>query len=136
MNVVHAGPLTAAELRRAVQQADPTALLVPPRILRRVIRQDRSVGGMRVPHRRLYLVERTRLPATATRDEMGLPGGAELPAEVLLLPLPDEGELARLPRGEVLLRYSRLLFHGAAHRAFAALKLDEPAVRERFEKIG
>lgn len=136
MNVAPTGPLTSADLLPAVQQADPSALLVPLRVLRRVIRQDRRIGGLRVPHRRLYLIDREKLLAIASPAELGLPPGAEPPPEPLLLPYPDDAELARTPRGVVLQWYSRLLFHGAVHRALAALRLDEAAARERLARIG
>ena len=37
--------LTQQELERLVQEREPAALLVSPRILRRVIKRDRELGG-------------------------------------------------------------------------------------------
>ena len=55
--------LTVAELESALREADASVLLVPPRILRRVIKQDRQVPGpgLRVPHRKTYVVGRQPL---------------------------------------------------------------------------
>ena len=52
--------LGTAELQRLLSGADPSALLVPPRLLRRVIKQERGIPGMglQVPHRKTYVVRR------------------------------------------------------------------------------
>ena len=46
--------LTLTELENAVRAADPAAFLVLPRILRRVVKQDRRLSGfgLKVPHRK------------------------------------------------------------------------------------
>jgi hypothetical protein len=121
-------------LQERVAQADPSALLVAPRLLRRVIRADRQVATLRVPHRHLHLIDRDRLLAIASADELGLPPGRQLPPQVLLLPQPDD--LGRTPDDQILRRYARLLFHGEAHRAFDRLTLDDAAVRDRVGRVG
>ena len=57
--------ITLAELQRILSQAEPAALLVPPRILRRVIKQDRRLGGLglQVPHRKSYALDRDAVRA-------------------------------------------------------------------------
>ncbi|HQU47129.1 MAG TPA: hypothetical protein PK867_30270, partial [Pirellulales bacterium] len=71
-------PLSVSELERALADIEPAALLAPPRILRRVIKQDRQIGGigLKVPHRKLYLIDAERLLEIVDRDELGLPSHA------------------------------------------------------------
>src|SRR5437016_4251791 len=91
--------LTIADLQGAVAQAEPAALLVQPRILRRVIKKDRRLSGpgLQVPHRKSYAVDRDDLLRIADRATLGLAPDRELPATVLLLPLPDAAQLAAWP---------------------------------------
>src|SRR3954469_3386336 len=119
MSVSHEPRLDAAELRRILQAADPAALLVPPRLLRRVIKHDRRLTGLglQVPHRKSYVIGRDALLALADRDELGLEPDRELPSTVLLLARPEPEDLAAWPRGPLLVKYWRLLFHAAVHRA-------------------
>src|SRR6476646_7010556 len=121
MSVSHESRLDAAEVRRLLRAADPAALLVPPRLLRRVIKHDRKLTGLglQVPHRKSYVIGRDALLALAGRDELGLDPGRELPPTVLLLARPEPEELAARPRGQLLVKYWRLLFHAAVHRAVA-----------------
>ena len=41
-----AGGMSMEELRRALRAADPSAVLVPPRVLRRVIKHDRKMASL------------------------------------------------------------------------------------------
>ena len=109
-----------------MRTADPAALLILPRILRRVIKQDRQLSGfgLRVPHRTSYWIGREPLLAAVDKTELGLSEDAVLPEKVLLLARPDPQELAETPAADVLTYYWRLLFHGRVH-----LALDERAAR-------
>lgn len=135
-------PLTVEELERLLHAADPAVLLVPPRLLRRVIKQDRNLGsiGLQVPHRKSYVLGRERLLRVATPEELALPAGRELPEKVILLgrPLPDT--LTQLPRGTVLVKFWRMLFHARVHLAlderWAKDGLSEASFRERIRRIG
>lgn len=101
-----------------VSQADPRVLFVEPRILRRVIIQDRRIPGLglRVPHSRVYTIERERLLIIADRSELGLSPAEELPRRIILLGRPtDDEEFARLSSGERLHYFWRLAFHGRVH---------------------
>src|SRR5262245_52362624 len=126
--------LGAAELQRLLSAADPAALLVPPKLLRRVIKQDRHITGvgLQVPHRKTYVIGRDALLAIAERDELGLAAGRELPAELILLACP-EGWLAAHTREQALARYWRLLFHARIDQLlaqkFADGRLTEAQVR-------
>jgi hypothetical protein len=142
MNETAATALTAADLQCLVRQADPAALLVAPRILRRVIKQDRSLPGLglQVPHRKSYVIARDALLRIAGPDELGLAPDGPLPDTVLLLPHPDAEQLERLGRVRTLVKYWRLLFHARVHLALARRradgKLTAEGVRERIGRIG
>jgi hypothetical protein len=64
--------ISVAELERLLTAADPAVLLIPPRILRRVIRRDAGLPGfgLRVPHRKSYLIDRDKLLRIADRREL------------------------------------------------------------------
>src|SRR5579883_248536 len=106
------------ELEQLLRAADPAALLVRPRLLRRVIKEDRALGGvgLQVPHRKSWLIARDRLLAIASRAELDVPDSLELPAQLILLNRPDPDRLADLPRAQVLQKGWRLLFHINVHR--------------------
>jgi hypothetical protein len=139
---VTAPELSAADLGRRLSQADPAALLVPPRILRRVIKHDRGLTGLglQVPHRKSYVIAREALLAIADRHELGLPPDLSLPPVLLLFPTPEPQKLARRSADETLLRYWRLLFHARIHVALnqrvADGKLTTSEVRARVEQLG
>ena len=133
--------LTVAELQRLLTQVEPAALLVPPRILRRVIKKDRELTGpgLQVPHRQSYIVSRERLLQIAAEDELGLEPGRELPPTLILLPQPDRQRLAERDRARALLRYWRLLFHARVHLALQQARSASDgvgAVRSRIQHIG
>src|SRR5438270_405621 len=130
--------LTVAELDHRLRAADPAVMLVPPRLLRRIIKRDRKLAGvgLQVPHRKCYVIGREALLAIADRDDLGLEADRELPPTVVLLPRPDPERIKyRLPE-DVLKKYWRLLFHAAVHRAVAARELTVKEVRVRGRTIG
>src|SRR4051794_22037390 len=151
---------SVADLERALAGADPAALLVPPRILRRVIKKDRGLTGLglQVPHHKSYVIARDDLLRIAGRDELGVPAGRELPEVVLLFPRPEPARVAARPRGQTLVKYWRLLFHARVHVALRGRvaarrpggapsgetpggpppegEPDEDGVRERVRRIG
>jgi len=135
-------PLSIGELESALRATDPAALLAPPRILRRLIKQDREIGGigLRVPHRKSYLIAADSLAKIVDRDELGLAENHKLPPRVILLARPDAERLAAFTSGEALTKYWRLLFHVRIHAALddrrAAGLLDTAAVRQRIRRIG
>ncbi|MBS0211394.1 MAG: hypothetical protein JSS27_20825 [Planctomycetes bacterium] len=134
--------ISLADLEVAVRTADPAALLVPGRILRRVIKQDRQIPGvgLRVPHRKTYLVARDRLLSMAYPDELGLNATSELPEQVILLARPEAEKLNAMTRGRALVKYWRLLMHARVHMALEARRAEgqlTPAdVWQRFEQLG
>ena len=98
--------LTLRELEEILRSADPAALLVSPRMLRRVIRLDRRLTtlGFSVPHDSSYVIVRERLFDLVSRFELELDAAAALPDALLLLRRPDEEELARRPAAGRALR--------------------------------
>ena len=135
-------PLTITELESALNAVDPAALLAPPRILRRVIKQDRQIGGigLKVPHRKTYVISTERLFEIVDRDELDLSPRVELPETVILLARPDTESLAALTSGEALAKYWRLLFlalvHIAMDQRIAAGEFSETIARGRVDQLG
>jgi hypothetical protein len=125
-----------------LQRTDPAAVLVPQRILRRVIKRARALTGpgLQVPHRKCIVIGRDALLTIASRNQLGVPAERELPAIVLLLAEMDVARLAALPRGEALRKYWRLLFHARLHAELeqrrADGKLNEADARVRVTRIG
>ena len=137
-----------AELERAIRAADPAALLVAPRILRRVIKHDRGLNaiGLMVPHRKSFVIGAVEAAGIVEPDELGLEPRAEVPPTLILLARPDASTLAKIGRGEALIRYWRLLFHARVHMALEGKSgprdagRDRPLtpveVRDRIDRIG
>nr|AGC72170.1 hypothetical protein [uncultured bacterium A1Q1_fos_962] len=137
------------ELRAWLRAVEPAALLVEPRILRRVIRLDRRLERLafEVPHRKSYTIERERLLAFADPSEMGLPSlvdaerstSIELPRTLILLSTPtDDESLSAVPVNQSIRRYWRLLFHARAHLMLErqlekGIATDQYALQRRLE---
>ncbi len=136
MNEMPSNLLNVAELQRLLTDADPSVLLLPPRILHRVIKRDRGLTGLglQVPHRKSYRIDRERLLSLADAGELGLEPGSTLPHRLILLPLPDRRRLARDGRTATLRRFWRLLFHIRIHAAMPVWAGDE--LLSRIRRIG
>ncbi len=134
--------ITLPELQRAVREADSAAYLVLPRILRRVIKQDRRLAGYlyRIPHRKSYVIDRESLLEIVDYEELGVLQEEGLPDKVILLAQPNPQKLAEAPAGEVLIRCWRLLFHARVHlaveRCFVLGFLSPSQLRKRIHLIG
>jgi hypothetical protein len=130
------------DLEQILAAVDPAALLVPPRILRRVIKHDSKVTGigLQVPHRKCHVIGRAPLLDIVDRQELGLPEDADLADVVMLLEQPAPEQLAVTPPEVTLLRYWRLLFHCRIHLAlaqrFAAGILTNAGLRRRIQDLG
>ncbi len=135
--------LSLDAIEALVYRAEPRALFVEPRILRRVIIQDRRIPGLglRVPHSKVYTIERERLLIIADRSELGLSPAEELPRRMILLARPtDDEEFARLSSAERLHAFWRLTFHGRVHAEVEQLiedqQLTSALITERIRRIG
>ncbi len=132
-----------AQLQHAVHAADPAVLFVEPRILRRVIKQDRRLTaiGFQVPHAHVYTIERERLLVIADRPELDLSPAAELPPQVILLPRPeDDDRVADFTTAQALHWYWRQLFHARVHieleQQVNDRLLDEDSIAARVRELG
>jgi hypothetical protein len=140
---VSGGESKSKRLRAALQSVDPAALLVEPRIMRRVIKQDRRVAGLGlyVPHQRTYTIQRDRLLVIVDRPELNLSPAAELaPTVILLADVSDGDALEQAPLEELLHHYWRLLFHARVHIALeqrlARQELSSTEAFRRRQEIG
>ncbi len=134
--------LTHHELETALAAVDPAALLVPPRILRRVIKHHWQLPEpvVRVPHRKSFVLARDKLLEVVSPIELGLAANATLPPQIVLLARLDSEELSGMTRDRALLRYWRLLYHARLHleldQRFADGRLSCERVAERIESLG
>src|SRR5579883_3090523 len=110
-----------AELQQALRAADPAAVLVPARVLERLIQGQNQLSALfgQVPHRKSYVIDRPTLYRYVDPDELELEPDRLLPYTVILLARPTEPNyLTTVDRGDVLLSYWQLLFHASIHRHF------------------
>lgn len=133
--------ITWEELQTAVTAAEPSAVLVAPRYLRRVIRLDRDLPGLglHVPHRKSYVLDRETARRYIRSDESQELYRTQLPPIVILLAGPAPSRLPQLSKQDVLLGYSRRLFHSRIDFHFKAIWLpanDRSAIRRRIAQIG
>lgn len=130
------------ELLLELRTADPAAILVSPRVLDRVIRQEHQLGNLlwRVPHRDCYVVDRHVLFRHVEQDELSLEPERLLPSTVILLAEPGSEELAASDSRPLFLKYWRRLFHARLHLALQTLceegKLTTVAIGERIDALG
>jgi len=115
-----------AQVREAVRRTDSRAFLVPARIVRRVIKEDRGLPGVgfRIPHRKSYMLSGTRTGHFVDKDELGLTIAEDYPPHVFLLAEPKESELQGMTQAELRQWAWRLLFHTRIHFEFERLFID------------
>lgn len=117
--------------------AERGAVLVEPRVLRRVIKGHRDLGGLLVPHDHCYVIGREPLARYLQKGDVTV-DLASLPDPVILV----SGDRDRLTQGSAAVQTElwRLLFHGRVHARFEELigngSLGESVVRQRIEAIG
>ncbi len=130
------------DLKQALAEAAADALLVPPRILRRVIKEDRNLRGLGLgmPHRKCYTISAEALIRLASPAELGLQPDATLSGTVLLLARAAKNDEHTLPSEQELLKYWRLLFHARIHAELehraAAGQLTLERVRRHIARLG
>lgn len=131
-----------AEARRALASIDPTAYLVLPRVLRRVMKQEWELPtlAVHVPHRKSWIIARNNLIKHVDWDELGLEPNSELPEKAILLARPDDKHLESMSLAELKLAVWRLLYHARIHRELDKLveagRLKPAAIRHRIDQLG
>src|SRR5438132_354038 len=130
------------ELKQAVRATDPAALLVSPRVLRRILQEEFKAPHLLVqaPHERCYYFDREVLFRYVEQDELDVAPDCLLPPTVILLARPTTETLESQDREALLSRYWRLLFHVHVHLALDRRhqegNLAPVDVRARIEQIG
>ncbi len=129
------------DLVAALTAVDPRVRLVPPRILRRVIRHQQGLPRLRVQlaHDSSCVVRREVLLQVV--DEVELDElSAGMPEYLILLPQPEAEEILTASPASLLTRYWRLLFHCRVHLHLeeqrASGVIAPTAIRDRLERIG
>ncbi|MBY0229273.1 MAG: hypothetical protein K2W96_08355, partial [Gemmataceae bacterium] len=134
--------MNLAELQRILRDADPAAVLVSPRILERVIRDDLGLPAMawNLPHSKSYVCDRQMLWRHAEQADLQTEPDQLLPDKVVLLVRPEADQLSNLERPRLLLKFWRRLFHSRVHLAFLQGRpqgpLADAELRDRIRDIG
>ncbi len=96
--------------------------------------------GLKVPHRKSYLIDRDRLLEIVEIADLGVSEDFTLPEKIVLLTRPGPEEFSAWPAARLLIRCWRLVFHARVHGALdakaAAGELTPLAVRRRIHEIG
>jgi hypothetical protein len=130
------------ELRQAIRQADPAAVLVTPAVMNRVIQQVCNLPTLvwEIPHRSQFVIDRRVLFRHVEQDDLDLEPDRLLPQTVILLAQPPPEKLAGMKSAAVLLEYWRRLFHATLHltleNQLTEGKLTLADIQQRIEQIG
>jgi hypothetical protein len=130
------------ELKEALRAVNPAAVLLPPRVLSRVIQRVHKLPSqfLSIPHQKTYVLDRQVLFRHVEQDELDLDPDQLLPPTVILLARPSTEKLSQLDREAILLKYWRRLFHASVHlaleRRFTENPLSASDLRLRLEQIG
>src|SRR5687767_640086 len=111
--------LTVAQLEGALRAGDPSAVLVKPWILEKLIGRDRGVaaGVFVFPRVPAHVVSRKKLIDFSRREELPLDQAPPDCETLLVLARPDPDVLSSTPGPELLRRYWRMAFHARARAA-------------------
>src|SRR5262249_43105232 len=115
------------------------AILVEDRVLRRVIKRHRRLGGvgLQVPHATSYALPKARLLELVEADELAF-APQLLPERVAIFTGSRDQLAAGTP--EALSRAWRAIFHARIHDVFddkfARKELTTSAIRERINRVG
>jgi hypothetical protein len=137
-----AAPFTLSDLEQMLRAVDPAALFVPPRILKRVIKEDGPLRGLELepPHDHSYVIRREPLLRIADHADLGVAADAVLPDRLILLARPDPDEFAARSSSEALVECWRRLFHARIHLTLMTRieqgLLTASDVRRRVQQIG
>jgi len=134
--------LRLSALEDAVRAVDPAALLVSPRVVRRIIKQATGASGigLRVPHRKTFVIGREELLTIVDRVDLDLPTDADLPESVIIIARPSSDMLLESSAGEITTKFWRQLFHARIHQALeqtiAEGRLPPSELQARIQHIG
>lgn len=131
--------LDVHEIVRCMEATECGAILVPPRILRRVIKLHRRIAGVGfdVPHPFSYVISKTELLAIADPEELAHAADA-LRDSVILLPVPEVDPTG--DRTDAVVSLWRGALHGSIHRDLERRihggEISEADIRARVHVIG
>jgi hypothetical protein len=142
--------LGQAALEEAFRRRMSDVCFVAEHIVRRAVREVRSIGGLRtfVPHTQCLSVRKDVLTAITSRDELAAIEPLPSTDRVILLPFADTGKLAAMERDQALRQTWRLVFHARMDEALERLFASEgpvlsaaeaptrPRVLETIDRIG
>lgn len=134
--------LKLEELKELLRAADPAVLLIPPRILRRIVQAEFKVPllTVQIPHDRCQVFDRQVLFRHAEQEELGLEPDRQLPPTVIVMARPSAEELAEMDRDALLLKYWRHLFHAHVHielqQQIATGRLTSEHIQQRIRALG
>lgn len=131
------------ELQALLQQVNPAAVLVSPRVLDRGLQQHFKLPSYRIwdlPHRSTLIVDRRTLVSFLEPDDLELRPEQVLPEKVILLAKPNMDLDASVDAATLLAIYWRRLFHAMVHmeldRQRTTGELSDEEIQRRIEKIG
>ena len=118
---------------------DPSAVLVPARILRRVVKVDRGLRWWDGAHPTCYVISGAALGSIVDGPELGRPPGAAWPSTAVLIARPEPEDPAQSP-GSTLTTLWRRLFRarveGELRWVFESGQIDAPGLDARIVAIG
>ncbi len=135
-------PISASELAIELAKVDSAVVLVPNRILRRVIWQHRSSDtlGFHLLKQRSYILPREALLPLLEKGELHPRDAANLSDQVILLGESSDLERQDSSREKILLDYWRLLFRARLRiewtKKFPEESTPEAEIQKRIEEIG
>jgi len=130
-----------AAIENRIRASGAGALVVDPRLLRRVIKRHKDLPGLglQVPHATSHVLRKSDLLALIEPSALG-ENPDNLPDYLVLLARPRPDEILGRAPAEILTRLWRAAFHGHVHlaieRRIAEGALTEAALRERIDRIG
>ncbi|MGC8643061.1 MAG: hypothetical protein ACP5XB_24645, partial [Isosphaeraceae bacterium] len=121
-------------------EADPAGILVPSRILRRVIKRDRRLTWLRGARPTSYVIPGKSLGEIVNGPEVGRPADADWPTIALLIAQPEPEELAAKPPDVILTQVWRRLFGAEIVRKIGfpgpSETIDSSGMAQRIAAIG
>lgn len=130
-----------AAIENRIKASGAGAIVVDPRLLRRVIKRHKDLPGLglQVPHASSYALRKSELLALIQPGDLG-ENPDNLPADLVLLARPAPDEILGRTAGDILTKLWRAAFHGHVHlaveRRIAEGTLTDAALRERIDRIG